>query len=157
MSNPKHAQHFEAIKCSLRQSKDGVVVAFVVQPDDVRPELLSLPVGSRVMIAWSQIGDDEKPVTEPPATPPKPKRKFSDMSLPEQAGIRCEDGRFERFLHDMLPDGFVTAEDAVRALCGIASRRELSTNHAAANKWRAIERDYQQWLTDETHGASVNR
>lgn len=158
--NPKHAQHFEAIKYSLRQSKDGVVVAFVVQPEDVRPELMALPVGARIMVAWSQIGDDEKPVPAEPPPPSKPKRKFSDLSLPEQAGIRCEDGRFERFVEEVYEVTWGEGADVatwVRNFLTIKSRAELSTNHEAANRWRKLEARYQQWLTDETHGASVNR
>lgn len=167
------AQHFEAIKYSLRQSKDGVVVAFVVQPEDVRPELMALPVGARVMIAWSQIGDDEKPAASvspthakaperplPPEPPqaPKPRRRFDELSLPQQCALRCDDGRFERFLRDTWEDAIEGDEDVasmVRRILKVKSRGELSTDHRAANIWRELDAKFQRWLTDQEYAESV--
>lgn len=186
------AAHFEALNYALRKSKDGVIVSFLVQPDDVTRDLLSLPVGARVMVAWSAISDDEKPVasvsptthdssersppSEPPqaqesggaafqrshsgengaasdpapAAAPRPKRKFSELSLPEQAGIRCEDARFQAFLRI---NGWTIANDAhgaaeaVRAVCDVPSRTDLA-DEIAGKKWRKIEDAFQQYLTD---------
>lgn len=129
--------------------KQGDVLALLGHPEPSGSKwcMIALRAPEKAQAPAVQASDSERSS--------KPKRKFNELSLPEQAGIRCEDGRFERFLHDRMPDGFVTAEDAVRALCGVSSRRELSTNHAAANKWRAIEREFQQFLTDEEHGPSI--
>jgi hypothetical protein len=156
---------FEAIKYALRQSKDGVVVSFVVHPNDVQPALMSLPIGSRVMVGWQEINDDEKPVAENTATiaakpaENKQKRKFSDLSLPEQCALRCDDPRFERYLGDIWGPAFDEngghVATTVRALLRVKSRSELSTDHDAANRWRQIESNYQRWLTDETYKESV--
>lgn len=158
----KTAQHFEALKYSLRQSKDGVVVAFVVQPDDVQPELLSLPVGARVMIAWSQIGDDEKPgqKTYGPgllAASSKPDRKpFHTLPLVMQCSIRCEDKQFDYYLRERFTSVGGSVAEFVRAHLGVTSRSELGKgNHDADNRWRKLEAGFKQWLLDETYAGSV--
>ena len=39
---------------------------------------------------------------------------------------------------------------------GIESRSELGKgNHEADNKWRKLESEYQQWLTDQQYAGSV--
>jgi hypothetical protein len=92
----KEVAQIEAIKYSLRQTKDGTVVAFVIQPEDIDPALNNLPIGRRIMFGWYEIGDDEKPVGassngktsasnsedagSTPAASAKPKRKISELS-----------------------------------------------------------------------------
>lgn len=106
-------------------------------------------------------GDNTQPqdVTTPGA---RTKRKFSDYSLPEQCGMRCGDPLFWKFLEycqPYKPEGkpwdAVFAAAAVRDICGISSRSELTTNHEAANKWRQLESSYQSWLVDQKYGESV--
>ena len=177
MSELKTAQHFEAIKYSLRQSKDGVVVAFVVQPDDVRPELMALPVGARVMIAWSQIGDDEKPIgggvldsshpgekgasrePAPVAAPEaKPKR---ERFLSEQCALVCKEPRFMMFMRDVrraIPEA--SAEETVKAVkryCRVNSRSELDTGDEAANRWRDLHAQYRNYIADQDYAESIRR
>ncbi len=163
---------FEALNYALRKTKDGVVVSFVVQPHDVTPELLNLPVGAHVVIEWKEYSEEEEAqdgqAFEPDRTEinqeavakliegPKPKTRFADMSLPAQAGIRCGDEQFRAFLRaeytaywlgqndpESHPDSRVAY--AVRKFCGVESRAELSTNREAANKWRKLESDYMNW------------
>ncbi len=176
--------HFEAKLHAYRRTQEGAVISFVVHPDEIKKitDLTTAPFGSRYMIAYAEIGDDETPKSEPvaqsaggdnlkpkamaerredagssPAGLAKPKRKFSDMSLPEQAGIRCGDDQFETFLRNSyeLSEGFVMAEDIVRAMCGVGSRRELSTNREAANLWRKIESEYQSWLLTDKYAETI--
>jgi hypothetical protein len=182
----REVAQIEAIKYSLRQTKDGTVVSFVIQPEDIDPALNNLPIGRRIMFGWYEIGDDEKPVGRAangsaaegndsaadamdetahrsgsgssPERPPKQKRKFSDLRLPEQCALRCrDDGRFVRFVDEMyrVPGSTETTEELVKIHCGVKAKRELSTNHEAANRWRQIESNYQRWLTDETYKESV--
>lgn len=100
----------------------------------------------------------------------KPKGKFSDLSLPAQAGIRCEDAKFIEFLGTRNADknngtGELinllefcgSPEQCVRSFCAVTSRAELSTNHDAANRWRELERVYQAWLTDRRYPAEARR
>jgi hypothetical protein len=184
----REVAQIEAIKYSLRQTKDGTVVSFVIQPEDIDPALNNLPIGRRIMFGWYEIGDDEKPVGRAangsaaegndsaadamdetahrsgsgssPERPPKQKRKFSELSLPEQCALRIyEDPRFERFIHDERDIAVETKEDLnvyVKQVLGVDSKRELSRNHDAANKWRQLfETPFQRWLTDQEYKDSV--
>ena len=54
--------HVEAKKIAYRQSKDGLVISFVVHPSDMPDALAVAPLGQRYMLALAAIGDDEKPV-----------------------------------------------------------------------------------------------
>ncbi len=120
--------NFEGLLHSMRRSKDGMVVSFVVQPNDISNDLLTLNIGARVMIGWSECTDapkeshaarliTEKQVSANPVPPrglmhcaanggdaqasprePKQKRAFKDLSYPEQAGIRCGEIPFVEFL-----------------------------------------------------------
>jgi hypothetical protein len=156
------SESFEAIKYALRQSKDGVVVSFVVHPSDVSPALMALAVGARVQVEWAEIGDDEKPVVKPPqaAVTEKPKRKFHEMSLAQQCATRCKDIRFHEYLQERWP--FVWEHEngnvakIVREELHVESRSELGKgNHDADNLWRELEADYQQWQTDRFYAESV--
>ena len=67
----------------------------------------------------------------------------------QDAGLHCTMKSFQRF---MFEKGYTTTEDgqeaieAVRAHCGIASRRELDTDPEALDKWRSLTADYELWL-----------
>jgi hypothetical protein len=54
--------HCEARKVAYRQSRDGLVVSFVIHPNDMPDALAVAPLGQRYMLALAAIGDDEKPV-----------------------------------------------------------------------------------------------
>jgi hypothetical protein len=157
------AAHFEAKKHAYRQTQDGVVISFVVHPDDMSAALATAPLGSRYMVAFAEIGDDEKPkAIAPPPDAKEPKRQFSELSLPQQCGIRCQDAQFQRFMVNAYSRAQLdyTAENAtelVRFVCGVKSRTELSANHEAANKWRKLESDYQSWLTSQQYAESIRR
>ncbi len=188
--------HFEAKNYALRKSKDGVIVSFVVHPNDVTPELLNLPVGAQLMIGWKEFtegGEANKRGTassveksapdlhgagggniaqpQDVATPgARPKRAFKDLSLPEQAGIRCEDERFHQFLADKhstvwfsrmtadrkmeMPPNHRAAK-TVRELCGVTSRADFSTNPDAALFWCTLEGAYQRWLLTQQYAESI--
>lgn len=70
------AVHFEARKIAYRQTKEGVVVSFVVHPNDVPDSLAVAQLGTRYLLALVELSDDETPV--PPAE--------SEASATEQAG-----------------------------------------------------------------------
>lgn len=55
-----NANHFEAKKHAYRQTQDGVVISFVVHPSDVSEAMAMAPLGTRFMVAFAEIGDDEK-------------------------------------------------------------------------------------------------
>lgn len=80
--------------------------------------------------------------------PAKTSKKFADMPLSQQAGIRCDDQVFQEYM------GVMNAADAarlVRARCEIETRSELARNEHAAAAWQKIEAQYQSWLTDRKY------
>lgn len=85
---------------------------------------------------------------------PKAHRHWSELSLPEQAGIRCQDVAFHKFLYaDHFQDWFAQlpqtdserAACAVRDMCGVKSRAELRTDDEAGMKWIELNRGYEAW------------
>lgn len=83
---------------------------------------------------------------------PKEHRKFAELPLSQQAGIRSNDQQFWDFLNETYPSYLLTSIDfipaAVRDICHVASRSELDTNDLAGAKWRKLEEDFQAYKTD---------
>jgi hypothetical protein len=167
--------NFEAKLHGFRRTQDGVVVSYVVHPNDVTADLATAALGTRYMIGFAEIGDDGTPTelarTDAPgqrspitlakpnadrAEPQKERRPFNTIPLSQQAALRCNDRSFIQFLTETytdLPDDFDPA-DAVRDICGVASRSML--NGDAGKEWLALEGKYQAWLTDRQY-AGVRR
>ena len=94
----------------------------------------------------------EKAASEPPQAtePPKPRRKFHDLPLPQQAALRCNEAAFQLFVSERYQEfaalgGIV---EAVRSICGVKSRADLATDPEAADKWRRLNGDYEAWLLE---------
>lgn len=162
--------HFEAKLHGFRRTQDGVVISYVIHPNDVRAELATAALGTRYMIGFAELGDDDQPkelvheaagapavptpregTKAPDSAPTKDRRKFTDLPLSQQAAMRCREPDFRRFLarhHEQIAVfDLDMATDEVRHLCGVTSRAELDTTMKAANAWRNIEDDFQRWLT----------
>ena len=78
--------HFEAKKHAYRQTQDGVVISFVVHPNDLNAALAVAPLGTRYMVAVAQIGDDDQPV------PPGVKSAGMDSSSIHERSLEVADG-----------------------------------------------------------------
>lgn len=128
----------EVKKHSYRQTKDGIVISFVMHPNDVSPELAASALGTRYMAALVEIGDDEQPVE-------KPKRSWDQLSVGEQAGIRCGEMAFRQYLAVDDPNfqsyDLDMAAEELRHRFNVKSRKDIP-----ADKWRAFDADYQHWL-----------
>lgn len=122
------AIHFEAKKHAYRQTQDGVVVSFVVHPNDLNAAFAVAPLGTRYVLALAEIGDDEQPnppggTTDQAASPAesavtptplktadvlpggaKERRPFHTLPLPQQVALRCADEGFQSW-------AFVYAQD----------------------------------------------
>jgi len=90
-----------------------------------------------------------------PAEPERPAvegQKFSSLPLVRQAGIRCADPEFQKFIVERqglsrtwaVTGGEETAVDIVRDICGVASRSELSEANGG-RAWRQLEAEFQEW------------
>lgn len=49
----------EAKYYSMRKTKDGIVVGFVIHPNDFSAELALAPIGTRVLLAIAEISDEQ--------------------------------------------------------------------------------------------------
>ena len=164
--------HFEAKLHGFRRTQDGVVISYVIHPNDVRAELATAALGTRYMIGFAELGetDEPVPVAQPiehsvpdrkaagsiPAGATKERKPFHTLPLSQQAAMRCQDTDFQWFMCTK-----VRVEEAddiavhVRKLCGVASRSDLIKNTPAGDKWETLEREYQSWLTTKNYAESV--
>ena len=95
---------------------------------------------------------DKKAVQEPPQKERKP---FHELPLPQQAGILCDDLRFqtwarEHCLDDPVPLNAEGARAYLLDVCQISSRAELSTNMKAEDAFRYIVDRYRRETGQET-------
>ncbi len=130
------SSHCEAKKHAYRQTKDGIVISFVLHPNEVPDDLTLAPLGARYMLALARIGDDEEP-QEPEQKPEKPKRpgrSFADMPPSQQAGMLCNDPAFQAWICPANPDPEV-ARDFILLECGVERRRDLANSPATLALW----------------------
>jgi hypothetical protein len=129
--------HFESRKWAYRQTKEGTVISFLVHPNDISTEMATAPLGTRYMVAFAQIGDDEQPTEQPKAE--RPKQHFNQMHYAEQAGILCADPQFQKWLGE---PGVDATADYVRRYCGVESRAHIQRSTEAIMKWRELVARY---------------
>lgn len=57
--------HFESQKHAYRQTKNGTIVSFILHPNDVDPSFATAPLGTRFMIGYQEMDDNEIPGSKP--------------------------------------------------------------------------------------------
>ena|SRR5215204_6493031 len=120
-----------------------VVIELPLEQGGAFVEAFGLPdPGAEVPVAIARL--NTKP-TKPAMPGEEP--LWTKVPLASQAGIRCQEWGFRRFLKnkDLPVKDEQSAAQVVRTLCRVKSRRELNDNEIAAQKWREIETEYQQW------------
>lgn len=172
--------HFEAKKHAYRQTQDGIVVSFVIHPNDVDAAFAVAPLGTRYMVGFAEMGDDGKPVeniaargrTPDVVTAPeqpgqttgpassgmsvKDRKPFASLPLSQQAAIRTDDKDFQAFLETEKPiHDQESYADAVRAICGVESRADIKPGTPAAIAWMALDARYQSWRTTRQYAESA--
>jgi len=75
---------------------------------------------------------------------------YNDMPAAQQAGILCNDDRFQRFaaMRSGLPGQTFTATAAaeyLRQCCQIDSRRELNSGTNATRRFQALLTEFDAW------------
>ena len=129
------AESFEAKKYAYRQTKDGMVLSFVLHPDDVPKEIATAPIGQRYMVACAQIDDHENPI--------RPRATTDAEKALARANLICRDETYIQWVRmnfyqwhvvdETLEDEQYAAE-VIRFICGIGSRSELKTNPEARER-----------------------
>ena len=129
--------HCEAKKHGYRQTQDGIVVSFVLHPNEVPDDLALAALGTRYMLALVRIGDDETP--QPPKVK-RPGKPFASLPRSQQAGILCNDTQFQGWA--AWKDGSTLCVDTARQFvldeCEINSRRELDISDESAQLWDSL-------------------
>lgn len=154
---------FEARKWGWRQTKEGIIVSFLIHPNDINADLAVAPLGTIYAIGFREMPDGDVSNQEtagrdgalpPPASPDsaeaqgrdKPRRAFHTLRRSQQAGMLCADERFQDWADQHLPYlgggcGIPAAErtaQQVRVRCGVKSRAELDTDAKAARHWDTV-------------------
>ncbi|PWC96911.1 hypothetical protein TSO5_05600 [Azospirillum sp. TSO5] len=107
------------------------------------------------------------PATEPEpqaATPAEPdRRKWTELPFSQRAAMLCQDKLFIDFLRERFP-AYVSptfdaapadlADSALKALCRIGSKRELNTDHDAAERFDRLSRAYWAWKQEPVSPAA---
>lgn len=88
--------------------------------------------------------------------PHQERRRYESLRSAMQAGIRCNEPAFWRFLNDEICDFHAadSEEDAagvVRGYCGVSSRSALNLDPKAAAKWQELDARYMLWLRAPQH------
>ena len=100
---------------------------------------------------------DTTPVPLPDKPAGRAKREWRELTPAGQAGIRCNEPRFQAFLREAINRfGLSTHDDCrneneaaeiVRDLCRVESRSQINkTNPESLRLWHLLEGDYQLWL-----------
>ena len=131
------AVHFEAVKTSMSQSKQGTVLRLALHPNEVPPSLHTDWVGSRYMVAMVKLDEEDQP-------------EMSDQQretnrLIASAGMLCRNLDFAKFLFDAdtllgVPNDEAEREKrvagALREALGVESRSEMRTNSVARERFK---------------------
>jgi len=119
----------------------------VPQPGHERPVAVArLTIATGAQPLDSGAGADPSPAA--PVAQLEPNHiAWADMRPSKQAGIRCNDVRFQRWIGALT--GYHAA-DIVRGKCNVGSRGELDRDEKAARAWRSLDDQYYAWL--ETQG-----
>lgn len=139
MKPSSQATNFEAVKISMRQSKDGLVVSFAVHPNDMDAGFFCAPTGTRYMIAAVELNDQDRPV----GIVRDSMRVATDIVA--YAGQLCREPKFQAWMYTKGFAAKPTEGDTVAGLihqCGIMSRHELADDQEAAAEFHAVAARY---------------
>lgn len=135
------AVHFEAVKVSSRQTKEGTFITLCIHPNEVPVDLIAAPVGLRYVVAMVQTDDHGQAV--------KGKDADEGDKAVQSAAMLCRNPKFQRWMCDTgLAFGTSEADcsDGVRDHCGIESRTQIKTDREARKKFEELRRAFEQSL-----------
>jgi hypothetical protein len=119
----------------------GLVLAAFGWPTGVDP----VPVAIARLDLSKVTSDTPKPASEP-----KERRRFVELSLAAQAALRCNEKAFWKFLTDEMNyaniDDAELAADAVRDICGVESRAAIRDGEPSGKRWDRLNADYVNWM-----------
>ena len=140
------AVHFEAVKTSMSQSKQGTILRLAIHPNEVPASLHTDWVGSRYMVAMVKLDDEDQPQMS--------EQQRETERLIASAGMLCRNLDFAKFLFHQdiiisVPNNDAEREksvaDALRSHLGIESRSEFKTNSMAREMFKQVSEEFLRW------------
>jgi len=104
-------------------------------------------VADPVPVAIARLVEPDA-TSEPASEGQRTARHWRQVKPPQQAGIRCDEKAFQRFLSERY-DAIETtggAAECVRDICGVSSRSDIGATDGSARAWRELDGEYQFWL-----------
>lgn len=132
---------FKLVK--TRSCAQLVIEVPIEQADGVLAALGGLPRPSKerwVGIAPLKSAPQVQVASQAPDDPFAAPTPFRDLPAAKQAGIKCTDPDFQRWLG---ADSDEAAAELVRQYCGVNSRSELNADPEAAAHWRKMLGSYE--------------
>lgn len=132
------ALHFEAVKVSMRQSKDGVYIVLSIHPQDVPVDLMMAMSGTRYVVAMVETNDQGEPV--------KGKDQTEAERAVASAGMLCRNPSFQKW---MVAKGYcfeaseTEVSAALKEYCGIQSRADLKDNREARAQFDKLRKRFE--------------
>lgn len=155
------AVHVTAKKIAYRQTRDGNVVSFAMDPKDVPDKLATDPIGTSYMLALVEVDDatgqpkggQQAQVSDPTEAPRPQTPEGGARKTPAQvAGYLCTLPSFHSFLLENvrwplpIPAAFAPQEEwqqwaaeTVRKACGVSRRRDITEDN---EQWRKLRSDF---------------
>jgi|TARA_A100001015_G_C14693805_1_gene595500 hypothetical protein len=140
------AVHFEAVKTSMSQSKQGTILRLAIHPNEVPASLHTDWVGSRYMVAMVKLDDHDQPEISD--------EQRETERLIASAGMLCRNLDFAKFLFDAdtllgVPSDEAEREKrvagALREVLGVESRSEMKNNSVARERFKTISEEFTRW------------
>lgn len=130
---------FEAVKIAMKQDKTGMILTLNIHPDELPIDLMRDFVGARYQVVMVRLNDLNIPMNKDVEYSRDPVRT---------AGMLCRDKDFAQYLFDKGEVFEKKEDDATEWLKGelnIESRTELKEDQQKAQKFWAINEDFQTW------------
>lgn len=132
---------FKGTVGALRTIGGRKVIAVTIEVPIEHQQTVAKIAEHGAWVAVARLAEGDAPV---PAE--KPKRSWADLSVAEQAGIRCNEGAFWKYLNKHYHQ-FGAVHDAesaaghIREIFGVLSRKDIPIR-----EWKVFDSDYQNWL-----------
>ena len=141
------AVHFEAVKTSMSQSKQGTILRLALHPNEVPPSLHTDWVGSRYMVALVKLDDHDQPEIST--------EQRDTERLIASAGMLCRNVDFAHYIYEQgLIEDYNPVSDekrekqvahGLRTYLGIPSRSDMKTNSQAREKFKSLSEEFTRW------------
>jgi len=140
------AVNFEAVKISMSQDKNGIILRLSLHPNECPPSLHTDWVGSRYMVAMVKLNDQDEPEISD--------QERETEKLIRVAGMLCRNVDFAHYMFEkgIIEDYDYTDDekrekqvvDGLRQHLGINSRTDLRNNSIARETFKEMTEQFRE-------------